>query len=181
METSAKVDDLLPGFRAQAERAGSDVVLLAGWAEVAEHALWRADGERVVVAPSLAERAPGLVEALTSAEAPVMVAQEPGGVADAAVGVVGGELAVAETGGVVVAEHALADRVVSMLCRRLILVVDRSALVGSLDDVAGWLSARSGEAGFVSLMTGPSRTADIERSLTIGVQGPDAMDVVMLG
>jgi L-lactate dehydrogenase complex protein LldG len=32
----------------------------------------------------------------------------------------------------------------------------------------------------VSLVTGPSRTADIERVLTIGVHGPRALHVVVL-
>jgi L-lactate dehydrogenase complex protein LldG len=31
----------------------------------------------------------------------------------------------------------------------------------------------------VSLVTGPSRTADIERVLTIGVQGPKALHIVL--
>ena len=186
MATGREARDLLPRFSLEAERAGSEVMVLDDWAGVAAHVDGRAGGGRVVLAPSLAGRAPGLVEALTAASVGFEVADDdeaavPGGVADAAVGVVGGELAVAETGGVMVSEHALADRAVSMLTRRLVLVVERGALVDSLDDVAEWLTARPGGAGFVSLMTGPSRTADIERSLTIGVQGPDAMDVVVLG
>ena len=33
---------------------------------------------------------------------------------------------------------------------------------------------------YVSLVTGPSRTADIERVLTIGVQGPKALHIIVL-
>jgi len=39
----------------------------------------------------------------------------------------------------------------------------------------------AGLPAYASLTTGPSRTADIERSLTIGVQGPNAVHVVVLG
>jgi L-lactate dehydrogenase complex protein LldG len=89
-------------------------------------------------------------------------------------------LAIAETGSVLVSEHDLGDRVVTMLCRRLVQVVDAGAVVDRLEAAADWLAERAGQPGFASLMTGPSRTADIERSLTIGVQGPDEVDVVVL-
>jgi L-lactate dehydrogenase complex protein LldG len=49
-----------------------------------------------------------------------------------------------------------------------------AALVASLDDAAPvirQLSLAQG-GGFLTLVTGPSRTADIERVLTVGVQGP---------
>jgi L-lactate dehydrogenase complex protein LldG len=102
-------------------------------------------------------------------------------VADASVGVTRGVLAVAETGSVLVDEYPLDARAVSMLSRHLVQVVDREDVVASLDDVAVWLAARGGRAGFASLVTGPSRTADIERSLTVGVQGPDEVTVVVVG
>jgi L-lactate dehydrogenase complex protein LldG len=90
-------------------------------------------------------------------------------------------MAIAETGSVLVAENALVDRAVSMLSLTVVQVVDRERVVGSLDDVAGWLAERGSTAGYSALVTGPSRTADIERSLTIGVQGPAAVHVVLLG
>ena len=101
-------------------------------------------------------------------------------VADAAVGIVRGVLAVAETGSVLLVEPDLSDRCVSMLSHALIQVVDRSQVVASLDAVAEVLAA-AGPPAYASLVTGPSRTADIERSLTIGVQGPREVHVVVLG
>jgi len=56
-------------------------------------------------------------------------------VADAAVGIVRGALAVAETGSVLLVEPELADRCVSMLSYALIQVVAREHVVDSLDAV----------------------------------------------
>ncbi|MBM3141407.1 MAG: lactate utilization protein, partial [Chloroflexi bacterium] len=95
-------------------------------------------------------------------------------------GVVRGALAVAETGSVLLVEPEPADRAVSMLSLALVQVVARDRLVASLDDVASALLA-GGPPLFASLTTGPSRTADIERALTIGVQGPREVHVVLLG
>ena len=102
-------------------------------------------------------------------------------VADVAVGIVRAVLAIAETGSVLLAQHEPADRAVSMLSRTAIQVVDRDRVVDSLDEVATWLADNSSEVSLATLVTGPSRTADIERSLTIGVQGPANLHLVVLG
>jgi L-lactate dehydrogenase complex protein LldG len=168
-------------FEEMVTLASSTFHRLSGWEQVV--ALLSELGEVVAVAPSLARAEPGLLTDLEEAGLRVVVpdGDDPAeAVADVPLALVRGDRAVAETGSVLVSEHDLGDRVVTMLCRRLVQVVDADALVARLEDAAAWLAERGGQPGFASLMTGPSRTADIERSLTIGVQGPDEVDVVLL-
>ncbi|MSQ42257.1 MAG: hypothetical protein EXR65_04390 [Dehalococcoidia bacterium] len=167
-------------FRARAEEAQSSVHALAGWPEVAALAIALAGDGRVALAPSLARAQPALLAWLGARALLPDAAAPAASVADAAVGIVRGALAVAETGSVLLIEPDLADRCVSMLSRALIQVVERGRVVESLDAVPGAL-AEAGQPAYASLTTGPSRTADIERSLTIGVQGPHAVHVVVLG
>jgi L-lactate dehydrogenase complex protein LldG len=91
------------------------------------------------------------------------------------------EFAVAETGSVAINEPA-DDRGRCFLSERLWLLVNENALVPTLDVAM----RRIGElirhgAPHPTLMSGPSRTADIERVLTIGVHGPRAVVVVVVG
>lgn len=92
-----------------------------------------------------------------------------------------GELAVAETGSVVLNEPP-EDRGRCLLSERLWLLVSEDAVVPTLDvamQCMGELIRRG--AGHPILMSGPSRTADIERVLTIGVHGPRSVVVVVVG
>lgn len=168
-------------LRSKVEAAASTYHEVAGWEEVAAHAA--ALGDRIAIAPSLHAAQPGLAASLEAHGCTAVVpgTEDPAAdVADVPVAIVAGVLAVAETGSVLVSEHELRDRVVTMLCKRLLQVVAAADVVDRLEDAAAWLAPRGGQAGFASLMTGPSRTADIERSLTIGVQGPDEVDVLVL-
>lgn len=91
------------------------------------------------------------------------------------------EFAVAETGSVAVNEPA-EDRGRCFLAERLWLLVRESDLVPGLDQALERLGQliRQG-ANHPLLMSGPSRTADIERVLTIGVHGPRALVIVVVG
>ncbi len=168
-------------FREQVAVASSSYDEVADWEALAS--ALAGDAPVVALAPSLDRAQPNLRQLLERAGCRVVVpdGDDPAAaVADVPVGVVAGELAVAETGSVLVSEHELGDRVVTMLCPRLVQVIPVELIADRLEAVAEWLAPRGGTAGFASLMTGPSRTADIERSLTIGVQGPDTVDVVVL-
>lgn len=169
----------LEQFTTRAEAAGSRVEMVADWTAVSDVATRLASRDRVVVAPSLAALSPELMAALGSAGRLPDPTSPAESVADAEVGVVAADLAVAETGSVLVFEDDLTDRVVSMLSLTLIQVVPRERIVDNLDDVAARLSERP--AAYAVLATASSRTADIERSLTIGVQGPAEVLVAVLG
>jgi L-lactate dehydrogenase complex protein LldG len=83
-------------------------------------------------------------------------------------------LGIAETGSVMLAERTLEDRAVGLLTRTHITIVRTSDLVPSLAEAAAAMRdvALRPSGGYGSFVTGPSRTADIEMSLTVGVQGP---------
>lgn len=91
-----------------------------------------------------------------------------------------GVLAIAETGSVITVDRELEQRAPSMLSTANIVFVPDGSLVGGLDEAGVWLRENVRQAPYVSFVTGPSRTADIERTLTIGVQGPESLTVVMI-
>jgi L-lactate dehydrogenase complex protein LldG len=95
--------------------------------------------------------------------------------------VTAGAFAIAETGSVAVTAPAAA-RAACLLAERLWLLVSASDIVPTLDAAVARVAAlvRDG-APHVTFMSGPSRTADIERVLTIGVHGPRALVVVVVG
>jgi L-lactate dehydrogenase complex protein LldG len=95
-------------------------------------------------------------------------------------GVVAGELGIAETGSVLVVEEELSDRLVSMMSEDLVVLLRADGIETSLDAATEWLAGSRPMPRYVVLLTGPSRTADIERSLTIGVQGPSTTRIVLV-
>jgi L-lactate dehydrogenase complex protein LldG len=111
-------------------------------------------------------------------------AGSPASVADAPAGLSSAELAIAETGSVLIAENTLEARVVGMLTLAHFVLVGGDRLVPMLDDAAVILQrltrAGSDQRHYLSFVTGPSRTADIERTLTIGVQGPKTLCVIIV-
>lgn len=175
-------------FTNRADEASSIVHQLASVDAIAALAEHLAGGARpnaappaaIALSPMTAHRYPGLVTRLGASARTIDDAAVASDVADTPVGIVVGDLAIAETGTVLIDDDRLADRYVTMLSLIVIQIVDVSALRPGLDDAGEWLRVRVGRRGFTHLVTGPSRTADIERQLTIGVQGPDEVHVVLL-
>ncbi len=88
------------------------------------------------------------------------------------------EWALADTGSLAQNSTAIEQRLVSSLSSIHIALVPTS---GILPDMSALLSRVSPkECAYLALITGPSRTADIERVLTIGVHGPDRLIIVFI-
>ncbi len=97
--------------------------------------------------------------------------------AEADLGVSGARAALAETGSVVLGSGPGQSRLATLLPPVHIALVAHSQLT---TDIFTWLAARDGllPANLV-LVGGPSKTADIEQTLAVGVHGPKQFIVVL--
>jgi L-lactate dehydrogenase complex protein LldG len=168
---------LLAEFREKAEPLGVTVLRVESEGEAARVVADWANSlgaESVLVAAEVMQQAQSLVAALETAGLRIQPSTVPEATRDAPLGLSLGLLAIAETGSVLLSEPSLEDRSVGMLTLAHATLCPISALVASLDDAAPMLRRLSLAQGgaFSTLVTGPSRTADIERVLTVGVQGP---------
>ena len=111
-------------------------------------------------------------------------------IAAADLGLTGVDLAVAETGTLVLRSGPGRPRSTSLLPPCHVAVFDRTALVESLEQVGVFLEAWHASPGVggggatggavINFITGPSRTADIELTLTRGVHGPKEVHAIFV-
>lgn len=99
------------------------------------------------------------------------------------VGVARAALGIADTGTCVVVTDDEETRLATMIPETSILLLQASDIVPSLPDAAPFLRGRQadGRISYTSFITGPSRTADIERVGAIGVHGPLSVLVIVIG
>jgi L-lactate utilization protein LutC len=100
------------------------------------------------------------------------------------VGITGVDFAIAETGTVAMKPGIGSSRLVSLTPEVHIGVMTPESIIPSLDELFALTRDQhlSGEhKGMINLITGPSRTADIEANLVIGVHGPREVHLVIVG
>lgn len=93
------------------------------------------------------------------------------------VGVTGCEAAVASTGSIALSSGW--GRLASLLPPHHVVVVRSDQLVYDLNDLYTLLASRE-LPGAWGMHTGPSRSADIEQTMALGVHGPGRVDVLLL-
>jgi L-lactate dehydrogenase complex protein LldG len=176
---------MLETFQARAEAVSAQVHRFVGKSQALDFVLGVLAREGVSEAPAsgavwagcrflegfdkagIAERQPGIRFDVTRETA-----------AAAKVGVSQMDWAIAETGTIVQLSTAVEQRLVSTLPLAHVAIVPTRRVV---PDLAALLAeVRPGDAGYLAFITGPSRTADIERVLTIGVHGPERLVIVLV-
>jgi L-lactate dehydrogenase complex protein LldG len=87
---------------------------------------------------------------------------------------------VAETGTVVIDSVDIRVRLASMLPEVHVVLLPESRVVARMTDLTQAIGAALSDApGYLAMITGPSRTADVERVLTIGVHGPRQLHILL--
>ena len=101
-------------------------------------------------------------------------------VAQADLGITGSDFALAESGSVVLSHGAGRGRVVSLIPEIHVALVTTASIHRNLVHWAHEFPGNAAETANLVIVTGPSRTGDIELELTLGVHGPRHMHVVLI-
>lgn len=89
--------------------------------------------------------------------------------------------AIAETGTIILKSKSEKIRLASSLAEELNILLYEKDIINSLEEAEFILSKEMAEdTNFIAFITGASRTADIERVLTIGVHGPVRMNIYIV-
>ena len=111
-------------------------------------------------------------------------AKDLASVEKAQAGIIQADFGLAETGSVVLLATPEKPRIASLLPPVCYFVLPVSAILDSMGRLMEELRSLHGKGNMpsvVNVVTGPSRTADIELSLTVGVHGPGEVNVVLVG
>lgn len=169
------MDNLFASFKERAEAVSAEVHRCGSAAEVRDfvHGLLREVGGTALWAPCPFLEAegrpafPGLSYEVTREAA-----------AEARVGISQMDWALADTGTLVQDATAVEQRLVSTLPQVHVAIIGAGRILPDMGAVLGRI--RPEKAGYLSMITGPSRTADIERVLTIGVHGPERLVILFM-
>ena len=100
--------------------------------------------------------------------------------ASADFGITSADYALADTGTLIMLAGPQEARLVSLLPPAHIAVVPRDRILTGLDELLSILPRPAEQTSSMVLITGPSRTADIEQILVRGVHGPGQITVVIV-
>ncbi len=101
-------------------------------------------------------------------------------IAKADVGVTSVDYALAQTGTMVMLSSAKEARLVSLLPPVHVAIFPKSSLLVGLDELFTLIPAPADHTSAMVMITGPSRTADIEQILVRGVHGPGEIYAVIV-
>ncbi len=177
LDAAARVDL----FVAMAEEAAATVARVATPeavpAAVADYLAAENLPARLRLAPD-----PGLA-ALPWADRPLLELSAGVGRADDAVSLTPAFAGVAETGTLVLVSGPDSPTTLNLLPDTHIVLLEAGQIVGDYEQVWSRLRARYGAGTMprtVNLITGPSRSADIEQTLQMGAHGPRRLHIVLV-
>ena len=139
--------------------------------------------QRIIAAPGLSDEDFAVLEKACAAKGFLCIR---GGLrkylAGFDVGLAWADFAVAASGTCAVPTTDEEVRLATMICESSVLLLRKSAIRPDLASIAQTLRKMqtTGKPEYTTFITGPSRTADIERVLAIGVHGPLELHVILL-
>ncbi|WP_258358791.1 LutC/YkgG family protein [Moorella sulfitireducens] len=174
-------DDLISFFTRQAEAMGAQVIPVDGVRDIGPQLVevLKSYGRKVALVDSPVAREAGLEAALAAAG--FHIEKDGAGFArQVDTGIVEFDYGIAETGTLAMDATGLKERLAAMLPLTCVALLRAGRIRANLSGVIDAYLERGNWPGYFTLVTGPSRTADIERSLTIGVHGPERLLIILV-
>lgn len=164
-------DDLRAKFAEMVAAVGGNAVRVADRAELSRALL---AGEVYGGAKTVCS----LVPDLGRRDVELDTVTDPHDLAGVSLAILEAEFGVAENGAVWLTDRALRHRAIVFIAEHLVVVLDGAQIVATLHDAYSRIELG---AGFGLLLSGPSKTADIEQSLVIGAHGARSLTVFLVG
>jgi len=99
--------------------------------------------------------------------------------AEASIGITAADYALADSGTLCLLAGKRQPRTASLLPPIHVAILRPEQIIRGLDDLFALLPVGDDLSSAVTLITGPSRTADIELTLVVGVHGPQQLHVIL--
>jgi len=164
----ATITDRVDSFKRNAEIAACEVLEVQTFAEIPALMSERvAEGELVVVSPQMQLQSLAWPVTLTNIER------------DAQWGIAQAKVGIAETGTLCLHSEEVASRQL-YLVENLVLVINKTQIVARQEDAWRAMDVANQAKRALHLITGPSRTADVEQMLQLGAHGPRELLVVIV-
>lgn len=179
-------DNPLERFRLRLEAVAGVYVPARGTEEMlaAIEEILRRTGARTVAGSDSPRVAALLGEACERAGAELIEDPDPRALFECDVGVSTAQLGIAETGTLVLESTRERHRLVSLIPRVHVALLRSDRICDSLGEALARVRDGAGEgevpSAAITLVTGPSRTSDIELTLAIGVHGPQELHVIVV-
>jgi len=176
-----KTAEIKKRFVAAAEAVGAQVVECKNLQQAVAYLADQVDGPLLCPPFASGERA-GLVDELTKAGLELVTDNFRHHSPTAQAGITGVNFAMADTGSLALESTDEAIRLTSTLPEIHFALLDpQKILADSLEAVAPMRQLHQRDSrNYIAYITGPSRTADIERVLTIGVHGPKQLHILLV-
>lgn len=164
-----------------ASKVGADVQVVADLQEAVDYLKERVEG-RILLSPCPSLVRSGLQAMLATAGVETQEDDFRQHGATAAAGLTGANFGIAETGTVVLESTDENVRIATTLPEKHFVILDPRKILATADEAVPVLKDFHEQLpqAYLAYITGPSRTADIERVLTIGVHGPAELHILLL-
>jgi L-lactate dehydrogenase complex protein LldG len=187
--SSLRVVDLIERFKEEATRIGARVTEVTGADDIAGYVLNLSnstDGDGICLSDVVEKDWPTLPGCLAANGSRVVTPLAEGlsiddyrkSLMNVTIGITSADYGIADTGTLVLTSGGEHHRLLSLLPPVHVCVLSATALILSFSDLLKAISVKTPSA--MTCITGPSRTADIEHTVTLGVHGPREVHVLVV-